>query len=46
MYVNDSAALHVYAFDFDLETGGISNRRILVDKREWSVGAPDGMVAE
>ncbi|PLB42383.1 SMP-30/gluconolactonase/LRE family protein [Aspergillus candidus] len=46
MYVNDSAALHVYAYDFDLETGGISNRRILVDERQWSGGAPDGMVAD
>lgn len=35
----------VWAYDFDLETGGISNKRILIDRRS-SFGEPDGMVVE
>lgn len=35
----------IYAFDFDLETGNISNRRVLVDFRA-SGGEPDGMIIE
>jgi sugar lactone lactonase YvrE len=35
----------VFAFDFDLETGNISNKRLLVDRRS-SYGEPDGMVVE
>ncbi|THC95583.1 hypothetical protein EYZ11_004955 [Aspergillus tanneri] len=45
MYLNDSVAMQVYAFDFDLATGGLSNQRILVDRRD-SFGEPDGMVVD
>ena len=41
MYFNDSVAMLVYAYDFDLESGNISNKRILVDRRS-SFGEPDG----
>jgi len=34
-----------YSFDFDLETGLISNRRLLIDFR-GTEGEPDGMVLE
>lgn len=34
-----------YAYDFDLETGAISNKRVLVDYAGTS-GEPDGMVTE
>ncbi|KAJ5747318.1 anterior fat body protein [Penicillium nucicola] len=45
MYFNDSVAMMVFAFDFDLETGNISNKRLLVDRRS-SYGEPDGMVVD
>ncbi|KAF9885649.1 hypothetical protein FE257_012740 [Aspergillus nanangensis] len=45
MYFNDSVAMIVYAYDFDLESGDISNKRILVDRRD-SFGEPDGMVVD
>lgn len=45
MYINDSAAMLIYAYDFDLESGSISNKRILVDRRT-ALGEPDGMVIE
>lgn len=35
----------VWAYDFDLETGNVSNKRTLVDCRS-SLGEPDGMVVE
>lgn len=45
MYFNDSVSMLVYAYDFDVETGSISNRRLLIDRRD-SFGEPDGMVVE
>jgi sugar lactone lactonase YvrE len=45
VYFNDSVAMMVFAFDFDLESGSISNKRLLVDRRS-SYGEPDGMVVE
>ncbi|KAB2581093.1 Regucalcin [Lasiodiplodia theobromae] len=45
MYVNDSPRGLVYAFDFDLESGNIANKRVLVD-RSSSYGDPDGMVVD
>lgn len=45
MYVNDSVGSVIYAYDFDLESGGMSNPRVLVDL--WgTVAEPDGMVLE
>jgi sugar lactone lactonase YvrE len=43
--VNDSMGQKTYSFDFDLETGLISNRRLLIDFR-GTEGEPDGMVLE
>jgi sugar lactone lactonase YvrE len=45
VYFNDSVAMMVFAFDFDLESGSISNKRLLVDRRS-SYGEPDGMIVE
>lgn len=41
--MNDSVGQKIYSFDFDLETGSISNRKLLVDMA-GTVGEPDGMV--
>lgn len=45
VYFNDSVAMVVHAYDFDLETGAISNKRLLIDRRT-TYGEPDGMVVE
>jgi len=45
VYFNDSVAMMVFAYDFDVESGNISNRRLLVDRRHL-YGEPDGMVVE
>lgn len=45
VYFNDSVAMKVFAYDFDLETGNISNRRLFIDRRS-TYGEPDGMVVE
>jgi sugar lactone lactonase YvrE len=45
VYMNDSVGQKSYAFDFDLDTGNISNRRLLVDMRGTG-GEPDGLVVE
>lgn len=46
MYFNDSVAMMVFAYDFDLESGSIANRRLLIDRRFPGGGEPDGMVTE
>jgi sugar lactone lactonase YvrE len=45
VYMNDSVGQKSYAFDFDLDTGNIFNRRLLVDMRGTG-GEPDGLVVE
>lgn len=45
MYFNDSHLGHVYAFDFDVDTGTISNKRLFV-KFEPEDGSPDGMTTD
>jgi sugar lactone lactonase YvrE len=45
VYFNDSVAMKVYAYDFDLESGNISKRRLFIDRRS-TYGEPDGMVVE
>ena len=45
VYFNDSVAMKVYKYDFDLETGNISNRQLFIDRRS-TYGEPDGMVVE
>ncbi|CZR56503.1 uncharacterized protein PAC_06391 [Phialocephala subalpina] len=44
-YFHDSVAMKVYAYEFDLETGSISNKRLLIDRRS-TYGEPDGMVVD
>lgn len=45
VYLNDSMGMKIMALDFDLESGNVSNQRILVDFR--ATGAePDGLVTE
>jgi len=43
--LNDSEGQKSYAFDFDLETGNISNKKLIVDFRGTSE-EPDGLVVE
>ena len=45
VYLNDSVGQKCFAFDFDLETGSISNRRLQVDM-SGTKGEPDGLVVE
>ncbi|KAI1610455.1 regucalcin [Exophiala viscosa] len=45
MYFNDSVAMMVFAYDIDLESGSISNKRLCIDRRT-SFGEPDGMVVD
>lgn len=42
MYLTDSAKGTIYAYDFDAETGGITNRRVFVDATNESYD-PDGL---
>ena len=44
MYYIDSLTLKIDSFDFDIETGNISNRRTVFDLKENEIkGFPDGM---
>ncbi|KAL2872301.1 SMP-30/gluconolactonase/LRE family protein [Aspergillus lucknowensis] len=45
MYVNDSVAMKVYSYDFDVATGAITNKTLFIDRRD-SFGEPDGMVVD
>ncbi|WVF73220.1 hypothetical protein IAT40_008039 [Kwoniella sp. CBS 6097] len=45
MYLNDSAAGLIYAYDFDIPSGSLSNKRLFVDRRVLG-GEPDGMVCD
>jgi len=45
MYFIDSAPREIYAYDFDLASGGIKNRRMLVRIAEEH-GLPDGMTVD
>jgi len=45
VYFHDSVAMVVWKYDFDLETGNITNKQLLIDRRD-SFGEPDGMVVE
>jgi sugar lactone lactonase YvrE len=44
-YFTDSGAKRIYAYDFDIETGVLANRRVFVEVPEGS-GAPDGMAVD
>lgn len=43
MYYSDSQVFKVYRYDFDLETGGISNRQVW---NRWENGDPDGLTVD
>ena len=43
MYYADSPAKHIYAFDYDIETGAATNERVLVDVDK---GVPDGLTVD
>ncbi|HEU4754754.1 MAG TPA: SMP-30/gluconolactonase/LRE family protein, partial [Armatimonadota bacterium] len=45
MYFTDSGAHSIYLFDYDRETGGISNQRVFL-KTPDGEGAPDGMTLD
>lgn len=45
VYFNDSVGKKVFAYNFHLESGTISHKRLLIDQRN-SPGEPDGMVIE
>ncbi len=45
MYFTDSTPRHIYAFDFDLPTGQIANRRVFVDSSDQP-GVPDGLTVD
>jgi sugar lactone lactonase YvrE len=38
-------AMKVFSYDFDVETGSITNKKLFIDRRN-SFGEPDGMVVE
>jgi xylono-1,5-lactonase len=45
LYHNDSVNGHVYAFDFALETGELSNKRLFLEFSKEE-GSPDGMTTD
>ena len=45
MYFTDSYARSIYIFDYEVETGAISNRRVFVETPEGQ-GVPDGMTVD
>lgn len=45
MYHTDTTARSIYAYDFDLDSGAIHNRRVLVDTAGMK-GVPDGMTID
>ncbi|HSV86759.1 MAG TPA: SMP-30/gluconolactonase/LRE family protein [Levilinea sp.] len=45
MYYIDSTRFVIYAYDFDLPSGAIANRRVFVD-RSAKTGVPDGLIVD
>jgi sugar lactone lactonase YvrE len=45
LYVSDSPTRNIYAFDYDLATGGISNRRVFYHEPDPD-GQPDGQALD
>ena len=45
MYYTDSPSHNIYIFDYDLDTGNISNQRVFVTIED-SDGIPDGMTVD
>jgi len=47
MFFIDTAPRKVYAFDYDLQEGTLSNQSVLVDyAQDESLGCPDGMCVD
>ena len=47
MYYNDSLPAKVYKFDFDADTGKISNQQVFIDySKDKSLGLPDGLCTD
>lgn len=44
MYFTDSPLREIYAFDFDAQTGSLSNKRVLIHTEE--PGVPDGLTVD
>jgi len=45
LYFSDSLPYHVFAYDYDIETGAAANRRLFADTRELG-GIPDGATVD
>lgn len=45
MYFTDSPTRNIYVFDYDVDTGELSNRRVFVNAEE-NDGIPDGMTVD
>ena len=46
LYVAETRGKRVSVFDYDLETGAASNRRVLIDLSEQDGGSPDGVTVD
>jgi D-xylono/L-arabinono-1,4-lactonase len=45
LYYTDSGAKKIYLFDYDIDTGAISNQRVFLDTSDQE-GVPDGMTVD
>jgi sugar lactone lactonase YvrE len=45
LYFSDSLKYHIYAYDYDISTGDVANRRLFADTRELG-GIPDGATVD
>ncbi len=45
LYFSDSLPYSIYAYDYDIETGAVANRRLFADTRELG-GIPDGATVD
>jgi L-arabinonolactonase len=45
LYFSDSLEYHVYAYDYDIATGSVANRRLFANTRELG-GIPDGATVD
>ena len=46
MYYTDSLARNIYLFDYDVESGELSNQRVFVETPEGEGFGPDGMTVD
>ena len=46
LYHNETQDGVIYAFDFDLDSASIKNKRVFFDFNKHNLGAPDGMVTD